>query len=699
MSHDLLGGTTPAGGRSGSPRAPTPSTSSRSCRWRREQLAGRRRVLDVGCGEGQIARLAASARAPRSSSASTRRGPRSPRRRAAAADRRTPAPAPAPLPVRRRGRSTPSSPASCSSTSTTSTRRSPRSARVLRARRPVLLLPQPPAAPDARQRLDRRPGPRPARAVLADRPVPGGGGDDRGGREGRVHPLRPPAAVALRERAGGQRAVHRADGGAGAAARLPRPGAASTARRRPSRGCSIVRARQARASTSLVCPVAEIVVITGLSGAGRSAAADVLEDLGWFVVDNLPPSLDREDGRAGVDAGQRHRPPGASSPGATTAPCSTASPRCARAGHRVTRAVPRRLRRRARAPLRDHPPQAPARRRTRRAGRGHRAGAARCSAGKRDGRPRRRHHRPQRPPAQASASSRRSTIAGSVAAADRRRELRVQARPAARRRHRVRLPLPAQPALGGGAPPADRARPGGPRLRARAARDRRRSSTTSTTCSRRCCRPTRPRAELPHDRHRLHRRPPPLGRHRRGARRPPPRPRHRRPHHPPRRQPGSGTPMAIVIAVAARRSSTRRARIVHPAGSATCVREARCTVPPSSGPARRRRHWVARRRCSASSASALASPCRARTRLVDTRGAGRSTSQIVVHAAVPARGRPRRRSSCRELVGTALRQRPSARRARSVLRARSREVDRSARRASAWSTGARRDRVGWCADG
>ncbi|MCW2714374.1 MAG: putative kinase [Frankiales bacterium] len=35
----------------------------------------------------------------------------------------------------------------------------------------------------------------------------------------------------------------------------------------------------------------ELVVVTGLSGAGRSTAAKCLEDLGWFVVDNLPPSL------------------------------------------------------------------------------------------------------------------------------------------------------------------------------------------------------------------------------------------------------------------------------------------------------------------------------------------------------------------------------------------------------------------------
>ena len=37
--------------------------------------------------------------------------------------------------------------------------------------------------------------------------------------------------------------------------------------------------------------MAEIVVITGLSGAGRSAAAGVLEDLEFYVVDNLPTSL------------------------------------------------------------------------------------------------------------------------------------------------------------------------------------------------------------------------------------------------------------------------------------------------------------------------------------------------------------------------------------------------------------------------
>jgi UPF0042 nucleotide-binding protein len=38
-------------------------------------------------------------------------------------------------------------------------------------------------------------------------------------------------------------------------------------------------------------PDAQVLVITGLSGAGRSTASNALEDLGWFVIDNLPPAL------------------------------------------------------------------------------------------------------------------------------------------------------------------------------------------------------------------------------------------------------------------------------------------------------------------------------------------------------------------------------------------------------------------------
>lgn len=35
----------------------------------------------------------------------------------------------------------------------------------------------------------------------------------------------------------------------------------------------------------------QILVITGISGAGRSTAANTLEDEGWYVVDNMPPQM------------------------------------------------------------------------------------------------------------------------------------------------------------------------------------------------------------------------------------------------------------------------------------------------------------------------------------------------------------------------------------------------------------------------
>ena len=54
--------------------------------------------------------------------------------------------------------------------------------------------------------------------------------------------------------------------------------------------------------------MAEIALIAGMSGAGRSGVADVMEDLGWYVVDNLPTSLVEKvvelaslPGSAGID--------------------------------------------------------------------------------------------------------------------------------------------------------------------------------------------------------------------------------------------------------------------------------------------------------------------------------------------------------------------------------------------------------------
>jgi UPF0042 nucleotide-binding protein len=35
----------------------------------------------------------------------------------------------------------------------------------------------------------------------------------------------------------------------------------------------------------------ELLIVTGMSGAGRSTVANALEDLGWYVVDNLPPQM------------------------------------------------------------------------------------------------------------------------------------------------------------------------------------------------------------------------------------------------------------------------------------------------------------------------------------------------------------------------------------------------------------------------
>ena len=75
-------------------------------------------------------------------------------------------------------------------------------------------------------------------------------------------------------------------------------------------------------------PASELLIITGMSGAGRSTAAKVLEDLGWFVVDNLPPQLHREPARA------RRRRPAArcrGSPSWSTSGAGRSSRPCGRA--------------------------------------------------------------------------------------------------------------------------------------------------------------------------------------------------------------------------------------------------------------------------------------------------------------------------------------------------------------------------------
>lgn len=51
----------------------------------------------------------------------------------------------------------------------------------------------------------------------------------------------------------------------------------------------------------------ELIIVTGMSGAGRSRAANALEDLDWYVVDNLPPRLLRALAKMMTPDGGVHR--------------------------------------------------------------------------------------------------------------------------------------------------------------------------------------------------------------------------------------------------------------------------------------------------------------------------------------------------------------------------------------------------------
>lgn len=48
---------------------------------------------------------------------------------------------------------------------------------------------------------------------------------------------------------------------------------------------------EADALTPVKPAESELLVVTGMSGAGRSTAANALEDHGWYVVENLPPQM------------------------------------------------------------------------------------------------------------------------------------------------------------------------------------------------------------------------------------------------------------------------------------------------------------------------------------------------------------------------------------------------------------------------
>ena len=185
-----------------------------------------RDVLDVGSGEGQVARAGGGRRGRDPGRRDRpRQGPARGRAGSGPAGRSTPGRRRVPCRSRER-RSTRSSPASCSSTSTTSTAPSPRWAGCSRrGGRFLFFLNHPLLQTPGIGWIDDHIL---ERAVLAHRPVPRRGHVAGGGGEGRVPPLRPPAAVPLRERAGRRGPGHPAHGGA-----APPPGFLARARSTP----------------------------------------------------------------------------------------------------------------------------------------------------------------------------------------------------------------------------------------------------------------------------------------------------------------------------------------------------------------------------------------------------------------------------------------------------------------------------------
>ena len=265
--------------------------------------------------------------------------------------------------------------------------------------------------------------------------------------------------------------------------------------------------------------VADLLIVAGMSGAGRSTASATLEDLGWFVIDNVPAGLiTRVAALADATSEDRRRLAvviGRGGVGEVPELVSVIEDLRAE-GSADQGALPRRRRRRAHPPLRGDAASAPVPGRVRRErhlpGARGAARAPRC---------RRRPARDGGPHVQRAAPARGRAVRGDDGRADdadRDPVVRVQVRHAPRRRRRLRLPLPAEPPLGGSAARAVRARRPRPRLRARQRRDaalRRRGDRHALLAAARL--PARGEV-LPHGRLRLHRRAPPLRRDRRGGR-------------------------------------------------------------------------------------------------------------------------------------------------------------------------------------
>ena len=205
----------------------------------------------------------------------------------------------------------------------------------------------------------------------------------------------------------------------------------------------------------------------GCPAPGRSTAAKCLEDLGCFVVDNLPPALIADHGRPGQPRLRRGHPDRGG--GRRAQPRVLRGPAqrdqgARRAGLPAAGAVPRGGRRRAGPPVRARPARHP----LQGGGRlvdGIAAERELLAAAARDRRPGRGHQpavraRPARQLERAFGERAAPATAGHGAL------LRLQVRPADGRRPRRRRAVPAQPALDPGAAPAYRPGRGRPRLRA-----------------------------------------------------------------------------------------------------------------------------------------------------------------------------------------------------------------------------------------
>ena len=245
--------------------------------------------------------------------------------------------------------------------------------------------------------------------------------------------------------------------------------------------------------------MSEFVVIAGLSGAGRTQAAAVLEDLGWFVIDNVPAALIPKVGELATGA-ERRRSGGSAlvvrasgpTPRATSEAALDALARLG--GHACARCSSRRrtdvLVRRYEDTRRRHPLGAD--------------GVSLAEAIERE----RELLQPLKGRADVVVDTSDLNVHQLRArivelfgdetarrrAADQRRLVRLQARPAPRRRPRARLPVPAEPALGRGAPPADAASTRRCATTCSPSPTPGRSSTSSTGCSGCCCRRTCGRA-------------------------------------------------------------------------------------------------------------------------------------------------------------------------------------------------------------